>query len=158
MKTSKSKNKSQAVIKLSSQANPRALKTHIQVINKNLEESDDLDRRIHIRYNEDRHELIVTSSSKKAIATFMNELPEELVQKVSMDRPANDNARQLDTSDDIDVFRRFFIASILTSSEYDGIGVAIDLSHDRKNALKQELDQLELDVKDRKKPSKKPNG
>lgn len=157
------KNKSQAVIKLSSQANPRALKTHIRVINKNLEESEDLDRRIHVRYNEDQHELIVTSSSKKAIETFMNELPEELLRKVSKVRPANDNARQrqerqIDSDDDVDVFRRFFIASVLTSAEsLDDFGVTVDLPTD-ETVLRQELEKLESDAKDRKKPSKKPKG
>lgn len=154
------------IIKLSSKEKPRVLKAHVKLINKSFEDNSDLEHKIRVSYNKERHELVIESSSKAAIDEFVSQLPPDVVESRSEARLAargSNKASDIEDEDedpeDEDNLRRKFIHGLI--STYESMkDLGLEKTEDT-DSLQKTLDVINTKRDKRKsddKPKKKKQG
>ena len=152
------------IIKLSSKEKPRVLKAHVKLINKSFEDNSDLEHKIRVSYDKERHELVIESTSKAAIDEFVAQLPPDAVESRKEARLAargSNKAPDVEDEDpeDEDNLRRKFIHGLISTYE-SMTDLGLEKSED-SDSLQKTLDDINTKRDKRKsddKPKKKKQG
>lgn len=152
------------IIKLSSKEKPRVLKAHVKLINKSFEDNSDLEHKIRVSYNKERHELVIESSSKAAIDEFVAQLPPDVVESRKEARLAARGSNKVsdiedEDPEDEDNLRRKFIHGLISTYE-SMTDLGLEKTEDT-DSLQKTLDVINTKRDKRKsddKPKKKKQG